>query len=106
MKVLSDLVGEGVGAGASAFAPAAMPFVNASLTVNPAQYGHAEVVVADAGATAASRVLVQLVPNADFDADDLADVGVTASCATGSITMTLHRDGPIVGTYTVTYLLG
>lgn len=78
----------------------------ATLTLATAQYGHAAVIIADLAASPASLVLCQLAPNDDHDADDLADYGLTALCDTDAITFTLHRDGPMVGSYAVTYTLG
>lgn len=77
----------------------------ATLTVNPAAFGHVEVVVSDANATATRTCLASLVPNADFDADDLSDVSLLATCGSGTITFTLSREGPLVGTYAITYLI-
>jgi len=78
---------------------------NASLSVTPAQWAHAVVSVADTNATPTRRCLAHLVPNADYDADDLADYDLTAECTSGAILFTLSRNGPLVGPYAVTYLL-
>lgn len=77
----------------------------ADLVLATAQFGHADVTVADANATATMTCFASLVPNADFDADDLSGVTVIGAPASGSITFTLSCDGPLVGTYAVTYLL-
>jgi hypothetical protein len=76
----------------------------ANVTISPAEYGHATATITDARATTAHRCLIAVTPNADFDADDLNDVVVTAECGSGTIAVTLSS--PIlVGTYALTYLL-
>lgn len=75
-------------------------------TVSPATYGEASFTVSDASATGSKRVLCSLAPNPDWDVDDLSDLRVLAVASTGAVTFYLYRDGPIVGTFDVTYLLG
>lgn len=77
----------------------------ATLSVATAVYDHAAVTVSDANAATGRSCMVALVPNADFDADDLADFTVTGLCGSGTITFTVGRLGPIVGTFAVSYLL-
>lgn len=101
----ADAAAQRVTLGLGTGAVAALALGTANLVISPAQYGHAAVTVAHAGATATQTCLASLVPNADFDADDLADVTLVGVPASGSITFTVSRDGPLVGTYAVTYLL-
>lgn len=61
------------------------------------------VTVADAIVVGASKILCQLVPNADWDADDLSDLAVYATALEGSIIFTITRPGPIVGTFLIIY---
>lgn len=77
----------------------------ASLAITPAQFRHATVTIADANATTGRTCHPHLIPNADFDADDLGEILVVAECGSGTITFTLTTAGPLVGTYAVTYLL-
>lgn len=76
----------------------------ASLTISPAQMLEASSSVSVAGVTAASKVFAQLVPNTDWDADDLAGYAVVATPGVDSITFALSGPGPIVGTFSVVYL--
>jgi hypothetical protein len=76
----------------------------ANVTISPAKYGHATATITDARATPSHRCLIAVTPNADFDADDLSDVVVTAECGSGSIAVTLSSP-VVVGPYTLTYLL-
>ena len=94
-------------AGASAFAGGGggASVSSASVTVTPGRY-QTDVTVTDAAATGTSKVLCQLAPNADWDADDLADLGVFATPLEGSIVFTITRPGPIVGTFLILYTMG
>lgn len=78
---------------------------SASATVAPGQY-QVNATVADAAATTTSKVLCQLAPNNDWDADDLAEFEVFAAPLSGSIIFTISRPGPIVGTFLILYTLG
>lgn len=78
----------------------------ATLTVSPAQYGQASVNVVNASATTLLSVIGMLVPNADWDADDLGDFEITATANAGSIEFCINRPGPIVGDFKVAYQLG
>jgi urease alpha subunit len=92
--------------GTSAFAGGGGASVSsASVTVTPGRY-QTDVVVTDAAATSVSAVLCQLAPNADWDADDLAEFKVFAAPLSGSIIFTISGPGPIVGTFLILYTLG
>jgi hypothetical protein len=94
--------------GTSAFAGgggASVSSASVTVTVTPGRY-QTDVTVTDAAATGASKVLCQLAPNTDWDADDLADLGVFATPLEGSIVFTITRPGPIVGTFLILYTLG
>lgn len=94
-------------AGTSAFAAGGGSSVtsSASVTVTPGQY-QVDVAVSDASALATSKILCQLAPNDDWDADDLADFEVFATPLAGSVVFTIARPGPIVGTFLILYTLG
>lgn len=75
----------------------------ATATVTPAAFAETTVTVSDADATVDKPVVASLIPNADFDADDLTDVRVIGQSLAGQIAFTLSRDGPLVGTYAIAY---
>lgn len=79
------------------------PMQTATLSVPVAARGHAVVSLSVAGIVPDSNVIAQLLPNADWDADDLADITVTPTPVTGAIEFTLSRGGPIVGNFKVAY---
>jgi hypothetical protein len=89
----------------SAYAPGAAGPASgvASINISPAKMFEASGSVAVAGVTAASKVIVQLVPNDDWDADDLAGYAVTALAKSGGIDLLISGPGPIVGTLKVNY---
>jgi hypothetical protein len=91
--------------GLASGALAALARGTTSFTIAPAQYGHATATVSDAAATATQTCHAVLVPNVDFDADDLDDVTITGVPASGSILFTLSCNGPLVGLYAVSYIL-
>lgn len=78
----------------------------ANVSIAPAQYTQAVVNVPDAAVASTSSVLAALAPNADWDADDLADLTLTAQANTGSIDFCIARPGPIVGNFKIIYQLG
>lgn len=78
----------------------------ADVSITPARFGVAEVLVTDGIAAVDSLVMATLVPNADHDADDLQDFEVIGTPAAGSVTFTLQRLGPIVGSFRIVYQLG
>jgi len=45
------------------------------------------------------------VPNGDFDADDLIGVSVVALPADGSVNITIADRGPMVGSYSINYMV-
>lgn len=75
----------------------------ATLSVGPAVYGQAEVSVSVGGVTSTSKVLAQLVPNDEWDADDLAEISVVPTPGAGVIVFSILRDGPIAGDFSVNY---
>lgn len=96
-------------AGASAFSGGGgggVSFSSATLNVAQALRFQAEGFVTDPAATVNSKVLCQLVPNADWDADDLAEFGVIGSAFDGQILFTITRPGPLVGDFSILYALG
>ena len=76
-----------------------------NISVVPAQFSQAVVIVANANVLAGSNVLVALAPNDDWDADDLADLSITAHANDDSIDFCLSRPGPIVGNFKIIYQL-
>lgn len=76
------------------------------LTVATAVQRQAQITMSVPGTLAAQTVICQLVPNADWDADDLADLSVQAEAATDQIIFTITRDGPLVGSFAVAYQIG
>jgi hypothetical protein len=76
------------------------------LTVATAVQRQAQITMAVPGTLATQTVICQLVPNADWDADDLADLSVRAEAATDQIIFTITRDGPLVGSFAVAYQIG
>lgn len=86
--------------------PAIVEWRAASVTITSARFAHHTVTVTDADVSPTSVLLAQLAPNADFDADDLADHSLTAEPTTGAVRFTISRYGPIVGTYRLIYGVG
>lgn len=76
------------------------------LTVATAVQRQAQITMEVPGTLATQTVICQLVPNADWDADDLADLSVRAEAATDQIIFTITRDGPLVGSFAVAYQIG
>ena len=78
---------------------------SATLSVSPAQYGQATINVAVALAAPGSLVLAQLMPNADWDADELSGIGLHAEPMAGQIAFTLSAQGPLVGDFKIVFQL-
>lgn len=78
----------------------------AVVSVVPAKIGQAERVVTDANVSANSKIMCQLEPNADFDADELAEFALSAQAGNGQIIFTIVSDGPIVGVFNILYTIG
>lgn len=57
----------------------------------------------DAAATATSNVIPFLLPNTDWEADEIVDLRITAQALAGSIDFYIHRDGPIGGSFSILY---
>lgn len=94
-------------AGASAFSGGGSASLShVAVSVPQAVYDQAAVTVANAAATSGSVVMCQLGPNADWDADDLAEFSVIGAADNGSIIFTVMRPGPIVGNFLIIYMLG
>lgn len=68
-------------------------------------YDSVTVNVNSVGMLDSSVIQSWLVPNADFDVDDLIGVSVYAESMTDSIAVTFIENGPIVGTYTINYVV-
>jgi hypothetical protein len=85
-------------------APAAIG--KASVSVVPAQFGQASVSVAAVGALPTNTVMCQLVPNAEWEADDLIGLSVIGEAGTDTITFTISGPGPIVGAIAIAYQIG
>jgi hypothetical protein len=77
-----------------------------TVSVIPAQYGQASIPSAAVGALPTSTVLCHLVPNVEWDADDLSGLSVVGVADTGSITFTISGLGPIVGSFDIAYQIG
>ena len=78
---------------------------SATLDLPTATYGHASLMLAAPSCTPSSLVIAQLLPNADWDADELEDVRLQAEPEAGAIEFVLSRNGPMVGNFKVAYLL-
>ena len=77
------------------------------VSVTPAKYFQADVTFADATVTTATHIMAKAVPSDDWDSDDLADIMVQGDVLVdGTITFTIMRDGPIVGTFDILYIRG
>lgn len=74
-----------------------------SITVAPASYDQFEFSISDLSVTPSSIIICNLVPNSEWDADDLMEYKVIAQPTSGSVQFTLLCDGPLVGNYTITY---
>lgn len=103
IEAVSDIKRAGVGAFQSS---GGASISNATLSISIALQLQADITLSDANVTSTSKVMCQLAPNADWDADDLAEFEVFAVAATGQITFTITRPGPIVGDFLVLYTLG
>lgn len=86
------------------------PIFTAVLNVTPMAYGYAEVVVASAGISAASKVPCWLVAelDAENDVEELADNGmaVFAVPETNQVRFVLTGTSAFVGTFKVNYQIG
>lgn len=88
---------EGEGGGGATF--------SADLVFNSAVFCEASSTITNGAATESNKVLCWLVPNSDWDSDDLLDLCVQGVAANGTVTFSVYRNGPIVGTLGVAYLL-
>jgi hypothetical protein len=68
-----------------------------------AQYAHATHLTGVTDVKPTSKVNAWLVPNFDWDADDLVGYSVTAVAGSGAITFTISGTGPIVGAFDINY---
>lgn len=83
---------------------AAIP-ITISVTVSPAEYGEVTKTVNVLGMLPSKTVMPILIPNLDFDQDDLADYQIGAVANTDTIQLYISRGGPIVGTFAVAYIV-
>lgn len=85
-----------------------LSFSSVTVSVPTAQFGSAFVTVSAAGVTPTSKIICFLVPNSDYDADDLNELSVTATPLTDNIEFSLsdHLGGPIVGSLDISYMAG
>ncbi len=74
-----------------------------SVTISPAANFEASVSIADDAINVGARILAWLIPNADWDADELADYRVTASPENGQVVFQITAPGPIGGTFDIAY---
>ena len=103
IEAVSNITRAGVGA----FTPGgAAAITTANVTIAPAQFMQAVGNVVDANVTPTTSVMPALAPNADWDADDLAEFEVIAQANAGSIDFSIARLGPIVGDFKIIYQLG
>lgn len=104
IESLSDIQRGGV----SAFAGGSVAIASATVNVTPARRDNHTVNVVDAAVTPTSKIMCWLAPNADFDADDLNELTITAVPQTGSIDFTLCAidGGAIVGDFLIYYMVG
>lgn len=79
-----------------------------SVTVNVPSAKHklADVIVTVPAALETSTVVPWLVPNEDWDADDLSGYYVMATAQNGTVTFTIISEGPIAGNFKIAYILG
>ena len=84
--------------------PSKVDIQTTGLLVQPAQYFQTTpITVTVQDVTPQSKVFAWLIPNTDWDADDLVGHSVSAIAKTGEIEFCIHNNGPIVGTYSVFY---
>lgn len=76
---------------------------SASVTINTVGYDSVTTNISEAGVTEISKINAWLVPNGDFDADDLIGYSVIARPLIDSMDITICENGPIVGTFTINY---
>lgn len=84
----------------------ALTVTSTTVTVSPAEFYTCVEPVTDAAALITSKVMCWLEPNSDWDADDLAEFELFATPRAGAIDFTIGRTGPIVGSFTINYVLG
>lgn len=74
------------------------------LSIGAAQYFQSTpITIPTQYVTPESKVFAWLVPNTDWDADDLIGHSVSAIARNGEIEFCIHNNGPVVGTYTIFY---
>lgn len=79
---------------------------SANIDIKPGVMEQHTVTVSDGSFLSGMLVNASLVPNADYDADDLTDVGLIAIAVNGGVEFTLSTNGILVGTYKVLYNKG
>lgn len=80
-----------------------VPTTVVTVNVTPAKYFECATNVVDASVSASSIIAARLVPNDDFEADDLSDFVLQATPLLGSIDFLIVRNGPIVGDFKIAY---
>lgn len=74
-----------------------------TVNVPTGKHKQAEVSIAFPGALSSNVVSCFLVPNLEWDADDLTDLTVSGQAGTDAITFLISRNGPIVGNFLIAY---
>lgn len=74
-----------------------------TLTIMPAAFDEATINVVNANVISTQIIRSQLLPNNDFDLDDLNDYEIRAQAKDGSIDFYISADSPIVGNFKVAY---
>jgi len=74
-----------------------------SVNFSVAEYSQAVANVVESAITAESFVSAWIVPNTEWDADDLVGYSVMATPQAGSIDFYIFCNGPIVGNFKLNY---
>lgn len=74
-----------------------------TVNVPTGKHKQAEVTISFPGALTSNVVSCFLVPNLEWDVDDLADLTVSGQAGTDAITFLISRNGPIVGDFLIAY---
>jgi hypothetical protein len=76
------------------------------INIATAKFGVVEVNYPLIGINVSNYFVCQLLPNEDWDSDDLADFSISALALADAIVFTLSQDGPIVGQFDIAYIKG
>lgn len=74
-----------------------------TVNIPTGEHKQAEVSIAFPGVLSSNVVSCFLVPNLEWDVDDLADLTVSGQAGTDAITFLISRNGPIVGDFLIAY---